>query len=560
MNRVRKLLVAGLAIAVASCASSPGEPGQVVISVIGTNDVHGELMPQPTHGGIETFSGYVANLRDARSVDGDVLLVDAGDMWQGTLESNLDEGQAVVRAYNAMGYSAAAIGNHEFDFGPVGPKPIPVDAGDDPRGALRAGASTADFPFLAANLIDGATGTVVEWENVEPATLVQKSGVLIGIVGVLTVSTPETTIAANVSDLEIAALAAAIEKQAAGLRNAGASLVVVVAHAGSDCSEFDDPFDTSSCDMDGEIMRVAKALPTGLVDHIVAGHKHGGIAHFVNGIAVTSAYSNGRAFSRVDFTIERGSGAVIGRRIYPPQPIEQGGDYEGSPVEPMQAVSAIVAEAAQRADEIRSERLGAILESALRHRLPPESPLGNLFTDAMLEMTDADIAIHNVWGGIRAELPAGEVTYGDVYRVMPFDNRVAIVELTGADLRRIIAAQAHNRDRAAGFSGMRVFVTCDEQGMTLRILRADGTEILDTDRLRLVANDFLLLGGDDILTPVLPAAGFDIAYGAPLVRDTLADWFRQQQGPLDAGDFFDPDNRRWNLPDEVPANCLLHGT
>ena len=91
---------------------------------------------------------------------------------------------------------------------------------------------------------------------------------------------------------------------------------------------------------------------------------------------------------------------------------------------------------------------------------------------------------------------------------------------------------------------MRVFVSCEERGMVLRMLRDDGTEIEDNDRVRVVANDFLLLGGDGILTPVMPDEGFDISYSSPLLRDTLADWFRQQETALDTDDFFDPDNRR----------------
>jgi 2',3'-cyclic-nucleotide 2'-phosphodiesterase (5'-nucleotidase family) len=552
MLDMRTILVTLIATSLVACAPTRELPDQVVISVIGTNDVHGELMPRADHGGIAVFSGYVANIREARSNDGDLLLVDAGDMWQGTLESNLNEGLSVVEAYNAMGYSAAAIGNHEFDFGPVGPRPIPRNEADNPRGALQAGASKAEFPLLAANLVDSSTGEVVEWDNVQSATLVEKAGVVIGIVGVLTEATPSTTIAANVRGLEIAPLAETIEKHATRLRQHGASLVIVVAHAGSRCAVFDDPSDTSSCDMDREIMRVAQALPAGLVDHIVAGHEHQGIAHVVNGIAVTAAYSNGRAFSRVDFTVDRATETVVGRRIYPPQPIREGAMYEGRPVAPSRAVAAIVDRAARAAAEVKSQRLGAIVETALLHRDRPESPLGNLFTDAVLQMTDADIAIHNVWGGIRAEMPEGEVTYGDVYRMMPFDNRIAIIELSGADLRRVIARQAHNRDRAAGFSGMRVFVSCEERGMVLRMLRDDGTEIEDNDRVRVVANDFLLLGGDGILTPVMPDEGFDISYSSPLLRDTLADWFRQQQTALD--------NRRWNLPDEIPESCQLNGT
>jgi 2',3'-cyclic-nucleotide 2'-phosphodiesterase (5'-nucleotidase family) len=548
------------ALLVAGCAQVAPQADLAVITVIGTNDVHGELVAQSDRGGITTFSGYVNAVRQARATDGGLLLVDAGDMWQGTLESNLNEGYSVVEAYNAMGYAAAAIGNHEFDFGPLGPKTIPDTDSDDPQGALQARAAKADFPLLAANLIDASTGEMVEWDNVQASAVVQRAGVLIGVIGVLTESTPATTIAANVRNVRIAPLAASIEEQAKALRLAGASLVVVVAHAGSRCAEFDNPLDTSSCWMDGEIMRVAQALSAGLVDHIVAGHVHQGIAHEVNGIAVTASYSNTRAFSRVDFTIDRTSGQVVDKRIYPPQRIVAGETYEGREVIPDANVVAIAERAADMAARRRAEPLGVVLDTPASHRSRPESPLGNLVTDAVLQMNDADISIHNVWGGIRAELPEGELTYGDVFRMFPFDNRVSIIELTGAELRSIVAVQAHRRNRAAGFSGMRVFVSCDVNEMQVRMLRPDGNEIADNDVLRVVVNDFLLLGGDEILTPVIPDSGFAIPNGTPFVRETIVQWFRSNPGSMSPDDFVDPDALRWNLPPELPAECQLSGS
>jgi len=548
------LLVALLA---AACASTTSQPDLVVITVMGSNDVHGELIARDDRGGMTTFSGYVAAVRDARSGDGALLLVDAGDMWQGTLESNLNEGEAVLQAFNAMGYAATTIGNHDFDFGPAGPKFIPEDEDDDPQGALRARASKANFPFLAANLIDASTGEIVDWENVQASTLVSRAGVQIGIIGVLTKGTLATTIAANTRGIEIAPLAAAIEEQAINMRSAGAKLIIVVAHAGSRCTEFDDPFDTSSCFMQGEIMRVAQALPRGLVDHIVGGHVNAGIAHDVNGVAITNAYKSTRAFSRVDFIVDRATGKVVERRIFPPQPIEPNMVYEGRPVVPMPAVVAIAEQALAVAEERLAEPLGVFLEGPVLHRDRPESPLGNLMMDAILEMNDADISIHNVWGGIRGELPEGELTFGSVFRMFPFDNRIAIVELSGAELRRVMAGQAHSRTRPAGFSGMRVFVSCDSDQMHLRMVRPDGSEITDSEILKVVTNDFLLLGGDEIFTPVIPTGGFDIPYGTPMVRDMLVNWFKERGGRIHADDFFDPDNRRWNRPDPMPPECRL---
>jgi len=551
------LLTLFVALLSAACASTTSQPDLVVITVVGSNDVHGELIARDDRGGMTTFSGYVSAVRDARSGDGALLLVDAGDMWQGTLESNLNEGEAVLQAFNAMGYAAAAIGNHDFDFGPVGPRSIPEDEDDDPQGALRARASQANFPFLAANLINTSTGEIVDWDNVQASTLVSRAGVQIGIIGVLTKGTLATTMAANTRGIEIGPLAAAIEEQAMNLRSAGAVLVIVVAHAGGRCTEFDDPFNTSSCHMQGEVMRVAQALPEGLVDHIVGGHINAGIAHDVNGIAITNAHKSTRAFGRVDFVVDRATGKVVERRIFQPQRIEPDMAYEGRPVVPMPAVVAIAEQAHAVAEERLAELLGVFLEESILHRDRPESPLGNLLTDAILEMNDADISIHNVWGGIRAELPEGDLTFGSVFRMFPFDNRIATVELNGAELRRIMARQAHSENRPAGFSGMRVFVSCDSDKMHLRMVRPDATEITDEEMLRIVANDFLLLGGDKIFTPVTPEGGFAMPNGTPMVRDTLVRWFKARGGRMHADDFFDPENLRWNRPDPMPPECRL---
>lgn len=569
---ISPILIAVLMVSCAPAKVAP-ETDPVVISVLGTNDVHGELIPQSGYGGLTTFSGYVAALRKARENDGAVLLVDAGDMWQGTLESNLSEGAPVAAVYNALGYAAAAIGNHEFDFGPVGPKSIPEAAGDDPQGTLRQRAGELNFPLLSANLIDTSTHRRVAWDNVKSSTMVTRAGINIGIVGATTVTAPETTIAVNTAGVRIAPLAESITTEARLLRAQGADLIVVVAHAGSRCEEFDDPYDLSSCVLTGEVMRVANEIPPGLVDHIVAGHEHRGIAHVVNGIVITSSYSRTAAFSRVDFTIDRSNRKIVDRVIYPPQPncakapdedgrctyddddAREVASYEGTRVLPMHAVAAIAARARDHAAERQAEKVGVFLDTAMTLYEQPETVLGNLLTDAVLESNHADISIHNVYGGIRAELPQGEVTFGDLFRVFPFDNRISIIELSGLEVRQIIANQVHNDRRRAGFSGMRVFISCEAGQMSVQMVRHDGGEIMDSDTLRVVANDFLLMGGDGILTPVTPAGGFEIPNGTPLVRDTLVEWFKRHGGSMRADEFRDADNLRWNLPDPLPEDC-----
>jgi len=306
-------------------------------------------------------------------------------------------------------------------------------------------------------------------------------------------------------------------------------------------------------------MRVANDIPAGFVDHIMAGHHHRGVAHIVNGISITSAYSNTLAFSRVDFRIDPVADRILERQVYPPQLAAAGAqdEYEGVALVPMPEIEAIAALAAAQANALKQEYLGVNLTGPFELERSVESPISNLMTEAILESFDADISIHNVFGGIRSTLAAGELTYGKVYEMFPFDNVVTIQEISGLDLRRIIARQAPRQPRLAGFAGMRVFVDCAGNKMSVVMRQPDGTEISDSDRIRVVANDFLALGGDDILTPAIPDDGFELSFDMPRTRDALVHWFKTRPGTLDPAQFRSHDAPKWNLPDQIPATCQL---
>lgn len=574
--RIARIGLVALLFATACTVNTPQPAAIVHLSIVGTNDVHGMLNGEPGRAGLAGLSGYVNALRAARKADGGaVLLIDAGDMWQGTLESNLNEGAAVVDAYNAMDYTAAAIGNHEFDFGPEGPLSTPQSPDDDPLGNLKARAQQMKFPLLAANLTDRSTGALVDWDNVSPAVMIRVKGIRIGIIGVMTERALITTIASNVTGLDVEPLLTSVTREAEELRENGAQLVIVTAHAGSRCTEFDDPLDLASCDTGGEIMRLASGLPVGLVDHIVAGHVHQQIAHFVNGISITSGFSQTTSFGRTDLFVDRSNGHIVDHKVFAPQtpcPYWDFGGvcawdqasgmspavYEGQLVMPDSDVVDIANRAFAVAEAKINEQIGPLLETPFNLDGNPESPLGNLFTDAVLQMSGGDVAIHNVSGGIRDTLPAGELTYGAVYNMFPFDNRVVRLEISGRELRQVIAHQVHRLRRRAGFSGMRVFVSCEADELDVRMVLADGTTIGDDDRIDLLINDFLALGGDDIMAPIMPADGFGSSEEyLPLTRDVLVDWFRLQGGYMHAMQFSSTDEPRWNLAADIPLSCTL---
>ncbi len=548
-----------LTILVATClvaGCSQTEP--LRLTLIGTNDVHGALLPGEDRGGLAALSGHVNAVRAARQDDGGaVLLIDAGDMWQGTLESNITEGASVVAAFNALQYTAAAIGNHEFDFGPSGPLPIPGSEADDPRGALKQRAKEARFPFLAANLIDEATGKPVAWDNVYPSVIVDVEDVKVGIIGVMSHNALATTIASNTVGLRVAPLARTIEREARALRAAGATIVIVTAHAGGECTRFDEPYDLSSCETRHEIFGVAEALPADLVDHIFAGHVHKGLAHIVNGISITSSYSRATAFSRVDLLVDRKRGSVIDKTLFPPTSLSIAGNYEGVELTPSRDVVEIADRAAEFAAEFKEQKVGITLETPFKLTDDPESALGNLYTHSMLDGVDADISIHVINGGIRANLPAGELDFGSVYEMSPFDNQLMIIELSGAELRQVISEQAHRGSRRIGFSGMRVSVNCTDTIMSVAMHHDDGREIEDTDSVRVAVTNYLAFGGDNVLRSVIPDGGFDPQPNAPMVRDIIMRSLSKRGGSVDTSDFDSSASPRWQLPASIDRECRL---
>ncbi len=550
---------------VAACASRQPAPHatrrRVVLSVVGTSDLHGRLAMLPWLG------GHLANLRRARERDGAVLLVDAGDLFQGTLASNLDEGASVVRAYNALGYAAAAVGNHEFDYGPAGEDNFARTPEEDPRGALRARIREARFPFLAANIVDAASGATPAWENVAPTATVTVAGVRVGLVGVSTEATPHTTLTANFRGLAMRPLAETIRARAEALRRGGAAVVVVLAHAGGGCRRFDDPDDLHTCDPDEEIFQVARALPTGGVDVIVAGHTHRGVAHVVNGIPVVESFANGQAFGRVDLTVDVATGRVIGRRVFAPhnvcgrsqrdEPDPSAcapGEYEGDAVEPDRAVRDVVAPALEAARAVEARPLGVTVATALRSRYHEESPLANLVADMMhAAVPGADVAITNA-GGVRADLGEGPLDYGKLYTVLPFDNRLVTVRMRASSLREALSHNAQDDGGTLVLSGLRAAGVCEGGRLAVRLTRDDGRPVGDDDTLTVATSDYLARGtfGRRLVEPLTD----DAIVASPVLRDAVA----RAIGALGTvrGDdprWCDPARPRIALPSPRPVRC-----
>lgn len=552
-----------------AAVSAPAEP--IRLTVVGTNDFHGWVSPHRTslkggvevrEGGAAAFAGYVARLR-ADNPDG-VLLVDAGDLFQGTLASNLTEGAIVIDVYNQLGYTAAAIGNHEFDYGPVGPGAVPSKPGDDPLGALKARIQQARFPVLSTNIREAASGERPAWLGNDGTKLVTAKGVKVGLIGLTTPTTPQVTNPTNVASLRFEELAPAAVEASQRLRAQGAEVVIGIAHAGGKCFPLDNPRDASACDTkDGEINGMLDALPPGTLDALVAGHTHQPMGHFLNGVPVIETTGLGRAFGVIELFVDPATRKVVPERtrIEAMIPVcervdatsrscdarklrEQAEEkalelvpptFLGETVVPDKDVEALLAPALERVEAEQRRPLGFDAPVKLGRTRDAESALGSVLADALRGAASTDVALLNP-GGLRADLDAGPVTFGDVYEVLPFDNTVAIVTLTGEELRRLLGLTY--RRGAYQVSGLKVTLDrCPGEDRVKAVTLANGKPLAPKKLYRVAMPDFLVRGGDGlgVLFDPLPAGRIDLGNARALsLRDSLIAYWKAQGKPLAA--------------------------
>ena len=535
----------------------------VLLTIVGDNDIHGALdshsetlifadgiREQVEVGGAEMIAAYYQHER-AMNPNG-VVLVSAGDFFQGTLIANQFQGAPVIDFFNYLKYDAVAIGNHEFDYGPLRTGAHEHANFADPRGALVARMRQAQFPLLSCNIVDDATHRPPNWPNLACATVVTRRGIKIGLIGAITTETPHATLPDFVRGLSFLPVAEGLRRGIAEAKALGAEIIVAIVHAGTDCKSLDNPLDISSCDILDELPVALQALGIPTVDAIVAGHTHGHIAHFLQGIPVIESGAQGREFGRIALYLDPKSHQVMkdrtqiaGPQSYCHQMIEGTGHcdaafasakaaaklqpavYLGAAVLPDAQVSKILSDyrSSVRLDQ---SRVITKIDKPIPRTPFGESPLGDLVTDCMLagtrrdpQIPDADIAIENS-AGMRQDILAGAFTFGALFEVLPFENVLVTAQLTGAQIRRSFELALLANSKILQVAGLRItYAVKNKAGSSSADLLdpathdyrvagielANGKPLLLDRRYTVVWNDFLAAGGDGLapLINSLPA-------------------------------------------------------
>lgn len=367
------------------------------------NDLHGKFEDGDNHPGVDEATTYLENRKE---IDEHVVILSTGDMWQGGSASNATHGRIITDWMNYLGFEAMALGNHEFDWG--------VDA-------IRENAELAEFPILAINVYDNATGQRADF--CEPSVMIERGGAQIGIIGAIgdcysSISFEHTKgYHFKVKD-ELTAL---VKEESAKLREAGADVIVYLIHDGTTYSSVDvtDYYDeTLSRD--------------GYIDVVFGGHTHSyyvttdayGVPHLQGG------GDNSKGMTHVDLDVNFANGEIkINISGY-----VQHSQYQN--FEPSFIVENLID---KYWDEIGWIYEGLGYNATTRNSSAIGNTVVKLYYEAGIEKWGDKYDIVLAGGQINARSPyniyAGNVQYSDIQMVLPFDNPLYLCRIKGSDLK-----------------------------------------------------------------------------------------------------------------------------
>ena len=459
--RLKSSLLTLVALLLAALALNGA--GTTHIVLMHTNDLHGHLLPENENGGL----AIIATIVKQQHPD---VLVDAGDMFTGTLLSDSFFGEPVMAVMALMGYDLSVLGNHEFDYGPA---------------MLRTRVGRAKFPILSANV-------QLPFKGVPPTRIVKAKGVRFGVIGLTTEEAAVTTHPRNMKEIAVNSITLAMDRNLPMLR-AHSDFIFVVGHLKPE-----------------EETQIAKAYPD--IKLIVSGHTHRELTQpiRVGDTTIVRTGSFGRFVGRIDLDFENSHLARMNTQL-----------IAASGVPPDPAALKVLQPWLRKIDQKMKTVLGVAVAPLPRTHPTQDSPLYDLVADVYREKTGTQIALANT-GGIRTDLPAGPITYGKVFEILPFENTLVTLKLTGTQLKRSLAVTL------TAVSGVRAVYdqSKPKNEKLVSVTLADGSPVADNATYTVTVNDFMLAGGDDYTEL---ARGSEIMDTGILLRDALSEYISSKK-------------------------------
>ncbi|QTQ10777.1 5'-nucleotidase C-terminal domain-containing protein [Treponema parvum] len=499
---------AAAALFFTGCASSKVSSGaEQKLVILHTNDHHGSVLSRKDkegigQGGLAERATFIKMQRaEAQKTGSDILVLDAGDVNTGMAVSNMFAAEPDIMAYNAMGYDAVALGNHEFD---------------GTLEKLLKQIKISKFPWLSANIKQGKNYLV------KPYIIKNFNGLKVGIFGLTTLRTK--VIASPDKSLTFYDEINTAKEMVSLLRDKKkADIVILVGHLG-------DVLETSDQETS---VRVAEAVSG--IDLIVDGHSHSYFAEpkYVGGTPIVTSNEWGKYMGKAVFTVKD---KKITKLEWTPVKIN---DKDFPPDAEMVALLKPYVERANASLKEVVMKTTAEFEFGRKWPRYKEMASGDLLCDATVGYVkstgvDVDFAIHN-GGNIRTSLPKGDVTKENIVTMLPFENYVYVLTLKGADVKALFNFIQTQNQGAGGFpqvsKEVRYTLTYDSDGTNGRISDITiGGKPIDNNKLyRIATNDYMAGGGDGY---VVMKNSVDTYNTSMLVNDVFIEYVKSLPQPV----------------------------
>ena len=455
------------------------DAGTVV--VYHTSDVHGWYSPRTAKWYAENpqrqIGGFAALAGLLKQEKNPYILVDSGDMFQGTPEGNYTKGMASIALMNKLGYAAAAVGNHDYDYGEAN---------------LKVLIASATFPLLGANVHYKDSGRNADY--LKPYIIVERGGERIAILGIAGRHTATSTLPSNVKHLVFGDEAKETAKWMEEIRKRRPDAVIVLAHLGIGVAG-GQKVDLSTMTLD-EAQAAYGTIPlaraTGATPAVVfGGHNHTGLmtgyTDKTSGKLLAESYWGLTDVTKVDLNFDNATGKFTGATA---ALVPLWTDVTGEDA----SVTGLIKGFKAMADVEMDKPVGESAVDLGHSESGLDSPIGSWFTDAMRRQAGTDLAFQNS-AGIRAELRKGPVKMRDVYQVMPFENTLVKLTMTGAQLQRLLQDNLSGGRSKLQVSGLTARFTRAADGKIAVALERDGREVKPDDKLTVATNNYLTTGG-----------------------------------------------------------------
>lgn len=463
----RRILLASLLMLGACQTPAPIDPVRE-LTVLYTNDEHGWMEGLTPGVGAANLYGLWQE-QEGYTPDGPFLILSGGDNWTGPAVSTWTQGESMVEVMNAMHYTASAVGNHEFDFG--------LDV-------LRQRASEAKFPYLSANTRWRDSGEVPMEMGIQPYTIVEVNGLRVGIIGLTTTSTYHTTLPTMITDLEFADYEESLRRYAGEVREQGVDMLFVIAHV---------------CMV--PLHQLAARVADLNIQLMGGGHCNELEASRVGDTILLNGGRFLASYARASYRYDTANDVLEG--------VEYSAEQNFVGIEDV-GITGIVQKWLAQTEEFTAAFVGF---NPIELERSSETLRQAIIDSWLILDPTADVALTNV-GGIRSPLPFGDITVGIVMGILPFDNTIIAVNLTGAELRQILQENPN------------LVVAGVKSGSDGQRLQKNGETLQDATIYRVLVNSFMYAGGDSLdAIATFDPEGFDTGIN---YRQPFIDWLSSQ--------------------------------